>query len=135
MNISSQISTERQKWLDSESNIYKDALTLEIDNHSDTHCFGKNFRPIFWSDFMCTVSPFLSEYSATENIEICTAATAWTSPEGRTYILVLDRVFGLEIVGTDPSSTQINVVHLASKFVTTLRTPTEHSDFTPTTLQ
>ena len=37
---------------------------------------------------MCTVSPFLPEYDSTENIEICTAATAWTNEDGRTYILV-----------------------------------------------
>ena len=37
---------------------------------------------------MCTVSPFLSEYSSTENIEICTAATAWTDRNGKIYILI-----------------------------------------------
>ena len=71
-----------------EANLYSDALNLEIDNHADTHCFGMNFRPLHWSDQMCTVSPFLDEYDSTENIEICSAATAWTDNTGQVFILV-----------------------------------------------
>ena len=37
---------------------------------------------------MCSVSPFLSKYTTTYNVEICTAATAWTRHTGQLYILV-----------------------------------------------
>ena len=81
------ITSARQTWLESD-NIFKDALKTKIDNHADTHCFGNNFRPFSWSDLMCSVSPFLYEYTTTDNVEICTAATAWTSHSGQVYILV-----------------------------------------------
>ena len=82
-----QITSARQIWLESD-NIFKGALNNEIDNHADTHCFGKNFQPLGWSDLMCLVSPFLSEYTTTDNVEICTAATAWTSHTCQVSILL-----------------------------------------------
>ena len=82
-----QTTSARQTWLES-NNIYKDALNTDIDNHADTHCFGNNFRPLSWSDLMCLVSSFLSEYTTTDNVEICTAETAWTSHTVQVYILV-----------------------------------------------
>ena len=84
---SSQITSARQTWLASD-NIFKDALNTDIDNHADTHCFGKNLRPLSWSDLMCSIYLFLSEYTTTDNIEICTAETAWKSHTGQVYILV-----------------------------------------------
>ena len=76
------ITSACQIWLEI-NNIFKDALNTEIDNHVDTHYFGNNFRPLSWYDLMCSVSPFLSEYTTTDNVEICTAATAWTSHTGQ----------------------------------------------------
>ena len=61
---------------------------VEIDNHADTHCFGSNFRPLMWNNVQCSVSPFLDELGSTENIDICTGATAWTHPSGEVFILV-----------------------------------------------
>ena len=61
---------------------------LEIDNHADTHCFGSNFRPLFWNDIQCSVSPFLDEFGSTENVDICCGATAWTAPSGETLLLI-----------------------------------------------
>ena len=64
-------------------------LPTESDNHADTHCFGKNFRPTFFTELECrTVSPFLSSYENTENVNMCTAATAYTNDHGRTYIMI-----------------------------------------------
>ena len=82
-----QITSARQTWLESD-NIFKDAIDTDIYNHADTHCFGKNFRPLSWSDLMCSVSPFISEYTIMDNFEIFTAATTWTSHTGQLYILV-----------------------------------------------
>ena len=65
-----------------------DPLPLEIDNHADTHCFGRNFLPFSWSGLLCSVSPFLDECSSTEDIEICSAATAYTKETGETIILI-----------------------------------------------
>lgn len=86
--IAYQASEGRRRWIEMENNLYMDGLNLEIDNHADTHCFGKNFRPLHWADMTCSVSPFLSEYSSTQDIEICTAATAWTDDNGAVFILV-----------------------------------------------
>ena len=63
-------------------------LNTDFDNHAETHCFGNNFRPLSWSEFMCSVSPFLSKYSNNDNVEVCTAAPVWTSHTGQVYILV-----------------------------------------------
>ena len=78
---SSQNTIARQTWLKI-NNIFKYALNTDIDNHADTHYFGNNFRPLSWSDLLCSVCPFLYEYTATDNVEIFTAATAWTSHTG-----------------------------------------------------
>ena len=49
-------------------------------------------RPLSCYNLMCSVSPFLSEYTTTDNVEICTAATAWTSHTVQVYILVFGKV-------------------------------------------
>ena len=82
-----QTTSARQTWLES-NKIFKYALNTDIDNHVDTHYFGKNNIPLSWSDLMCSISPFLSEYINTDNVEICTSATAWTIHTGQVYILV-----------------------------------------------
>ena len=41
---------------------------------------------------MCSVSPFLSEYTTTDNVEICTAETARTRHTSQVYILVFGQV-------------------------------------------
>ena len=87
---SSQITSAHQTWIEI-NNIFKDALNTDIDNHTETHCSGKNFRPLSWSDLMCSVSPFLFEYTTTDNVEICTAVTTWTSHTGKVYIIVFGK--------------------------------------------
>jgi hypothetical protein len=43
--------------MNSKINTYKDFVSsTEIDNHADTHCFGKNITPIYWNNFTCDVS-------------------------------------------------------------------------------
>ena len=59
----------------------------EIDNHADTICFGKNFRPIFFTSEVCTVSAFLDDHEQMEDVPICTAATAYELDTGETIIL------------------------------------------------
>ncbi len=43
---------------------------------------------MMWNNVQCSVSPFLDELGSTENVEICTGATAWTHPSGETIILI-----------------------------------------------
>ena len=81
---STEVKATRSNFDDTSATLYH----TDIDNHADTHCFGKNFRPLHWSNLMRTVSPFLPEYESAENIEIYTAATAWTNDHGKTFILV-----------------------------------------------
>ncbi len=68
--------------------IYYQACPTEIDSHADTHCFGRNFRPISWTGHECSVAPFLAEYSEQINIQICTGATAYTTENGEVVILI-----------------------------------------------
>ena len=39
-------------------------------------------------DLRCTVSGFMDSLGKTDDVEVCTAATAWDDEEGRTFILV-----------------------------------------------
>ena len=66
----SQIKTESRRNIgkvgrteEDENNIYEHPFPTEIDSHADTHCFGRNFQPIHWTEQECSVSPFLAEYS------------------------------------------------------------------------
>ena len=44
--------------------------------------------PYSWSGLVCSVSPFLSEYESQEDVKICSGATAFTTEEGETVILI-----------------------------------------------
>ena len=67
---------------------HTDPLPTDIDNHADTICFGKNFRPLFFTSEVCTVSPFLeNEYDAQNNVQICSAVTAVDLDSGETILL------------------------------------------------
>ena len=60
----------------------------EIDNHADTHYFGENLIPFAWSVLECEVSPFLEEYDIIYCVPVCAGATAYTSTDGNTIILI-----------------------------------------------
>ena len=57
-------------------------------NHKDTHCFGRNIRPIPFKSEECAVSPFMEEYSEQVNIPICTGATSYTMELVEVVILI-----------------------------------------------
>ena len=76
-----------RKW-DEEGEIYLLPCPTEIDSHADTHCFGRNFRPMHWTGQECSVAPFLAEYSEQMNDQICTGATAHTLKNGELVILL-----------------------------------------------
>ena len=66
--------------------------TTEIDNHADTCCFGANFTPLYFTGHVCQVQPFIDSYKSIDNVEICTAATAFDDEtSGLTYILVFNQ--------------------------------------------
>ena len=67
---------------------YEKPLPTEMDNHADTHCFGKNFIVLEYTRQKCSVSPFLAEYDETTDIDIVTGATAVDLEDGSTVILV-----------------------------------------------
>ena len=71
-----------------EDEICKHPCPTEIDSHADTHCFGRNFRPMHWIEKEYSVSPFLAEYSEQINIQICTGATAYSLESGEMIILL-----------------------------------------------
>ena len=70
-----------------ENDFSVDPFPTEIDNHADTNCFGINFRPMYFTSDVCSVYPFLEEYAHQEDIQICTAVTAYDTDEGETIIL------------------------------------------------
>ena len=53
-----------------------DAAPPEMDNHADTHVFGRKFKAYFTTSKRCNVSPFLPEYSKQLDVPIVTGATA-----------------------------------------------------------
>ena len=65
---------------------FTDPLPCEIDNHADTTCFGKNFRAIYFTSEICSVSPYLSEYDSLDDVPICTAVTAVELDSGETIM-------------------------------------------------
>lgn len=71
--------------------IHSDHAEMEIDNHTDTHIFGKNFHPIYFTSEVCTVAPFLDKYLEQEDVQICTAATAYDASHSMTIILQFEQ--------------------------------------------
>ena len=69
------------------NDLHIDPLPTEIDNHADTICFGKNFRPVYFTSQVCSVSPFFDSYESKTDVPICTAVTAVDLDDGRTIIL------------------------------------------------
>ena len=60
----------------------------EIDNHADTCCFGPNFAIKYLTGVKCSVSTFLKEHDAMEDVKVATAYTAYNNLEDCcTYIL------------------------------------------------
>ena len=58
-----------------ESEYVFDAAPLEMDNHADTHVFGRNFRAYLMMSKRCTASPLLPKYSKQLNVPIVAGAT------------------------------------------------------------
>lgn len=71
-----------------ESDYVFDVASSEMDNHADTHVFGRNFRVFFTTSKRCTVSPFLPEYPEQLDVPIVTGATAVDLENGSTVILI-----------------------------------------------
>ena len=82
------VNTSAVSYTTPDNNDNYEALPLEIDNHADTHCFGRNFTPFMWTGLSCSVSPFLSEYDTMDDVKICSAATSYTASTGETIILI-----------------------------------------------
>ena len=68
--------------------IVYDVLTMESDNHADTHFFGANLLPIMYTRKIITVAPFLPEYSEQTDVPIFTGETYFDTKNVITYLLV-----------------------------------------------
>ena len=62
----------------------------EMDSHADTTVAGKNCAILKYTDRSCDVAPFSEKYTPMKDIPIVTAATGYTSANGRNYILVFN---------------------------------------------
>lgn len=95
--------------------------TTEIDNHVDTICAGKNSCCIeSYTSEVCSVSPFLDEYSDQEEIHICTALTATALPH-----IGLQMGQFLDFLHTKMSKTLINPNQLSVVSVPVCDNPME----------
>ena len=89
--VNATISTQRRQ-IGAKERLATDLLTssrAEIDTRADTICAGKALCVIEYTDQVCDVSPFTSEYEPMRNIPTAKAATAYDHPyDHETYILV-----------------------------------------------
>ena len=71
-----------------ESKYVFDVAPSDMDNHTDTHAFGRNFRVYFTTSKRCTVSPLLPQYSQQPDVPKVAGATAADLENGLTAILI-----------------------------------------------
>ena len=62
-----------------------------MNNHADTHYFGRYIRSISFISEECTVAPFLAMYYEQVNILICIGATSYTIDLGEVIINISGR--------------------------------------------
>ena len=60
----------------------------ELDSHADTTVSGNNYEIIKYTDQGCDIAPFSEKYTPMKDILIVSAATGFTSENGRNCILV-----------------------------------------------
>ena len=65
----------------------------KIDSHIDTTAAGKKYTIIKYTDRSRDVAPFSEKYTPMKDIPIVSAATGFTSANGRNYILVFHEAF------------------------------------------
>ena len=104
--VNATISTPRRRQIGANKRIATDLLTnsrAEIDTRADTICAGKASHVIEYTDQVCDVSPFTSEYEPMRNIPVAKTATAYDHPyDHETYILVTEQslYFGDKVENT-----------------------------------
>jgi hypothetical protein len=91
--VNATISTPRRRQIEPNKHIATDLLTssmaeIDIDTRADTICAGKASCVIEYTDPVCDVSPFTSEYEPMRNIPVAKMATAYDLYDHETYILV-----------------------------------------------
>ncbi len=62
----------------------------ELDTRADTIVAGANTRPLAWTGMKCSVSGFSSSMKSVDDVPVATVATAYTTPEGMTLILIFN---------------------------------------------
>ena len=63
-------------------------ITIEIDSHDYTHCFGRKFRILSQTEQVWSVTAFLDKLSATNYVAIVTDTTAIIDNDGAVFISV-----------------------------------------------
>ena len=114
--------------------------TLEANTHADTCIAGWNCIPLHFMDRTCDVQPYSNEYQPVTGMSTVTAATGYTSPLGRNYILVMHealwmpqlqhslfnpnqlRHFGTLVQDNPYANTPMVVTSLGGDFVACLQT-------------
>ena len=65
-----------------------DTTPAEMENHADTHVFGRNYRVYFTTSKRCTVLPFFPEYSEQLDVPIVIGTAAVDLKNGSTVVLI-----------------------------------------------
>ena len=65
---------------------------LDMDNHADTHVFGRKFRVYFTMYKLCTGSHLLPEYSEQFDVPIVAGETAVDLENGSKLVLIFGQV-------------------------------------------
>ena len=82
------VSTIKKKDQEDESMEYLGRC--ELDSHADTTVAGNNCLIMKYTDRSCDVAPFSAKYTPMKDVPIVSAATGYTSTNGRNYILILN---------------------------------------------
>ena len=76
------------KWENNELNTLMDSAHTDIDNHADTHCFGKNLRIMSSTEQEFSVNEFLNELATANNVSTVIAATSMIDDDGTLILFV-----------------------------------------------
>ena len=65
---------------------------LNLDSHADTSVIGANCHVISYTDKLCQVAPYHSDYATKQDIPIVQAGAAYDDPStGETIILIINQ--------------------------------------------
>ena len=78
----------------------------KLDSHADTTVAGKNYFILCYTYRIYDVAPLSDKYTPMKDVPIVSAATGYTSANGRNYILVLNEELYIKRDATHPDQSK-----------------------------